>query len=66
MICDVWEQRTWFYANTYPESIQTDEAISDEVKSQCTVDENHWFYNSEMKYCDLFRPNLLYISDLSK
>ncbi len=59
-ICDVWEQRTSFYAYTYPESIQADETISDEVKSQWPIDENHTFYDSQMKYCDLFRANQLY------
>ena len=66
MICDVWEQRTLFYANTYPKSIQADETINDEVKLQWQVDENHGFYDSQMKYCDLFRSNLLFISDLLK
>ena len=37
------------------ESIQADETINDEVKSQWQVDENHGFYDSQMKYCDLFR-----------
>ena len=60
MICDVWEKRTQFYANTYPESIQADETINDEVKSQWQVDKNHEFYNSQMKYCDLFKSNHLY------
>jgi len=59
-ICDVWEQRALFYANTYPESIQADETISDEVKAQWPVDENHWFYDSQMEYCDLFRANQIY------
>ena len=65
MVCDVWEKRTLFYADTYPESIQADETINDEVKSQWPVDENHWFYNSQMKYCNLFKSNLLYNSNLS-
>ena len=60
MICDVWEKRTLFYANTFPESIQADATISDEVKAQWPVDENHWFYDSEMKYCDLFKTNQFY------
>ncbi|MBO6232151.1 MAG: hypothetical protein J6O50_16445 [Ruminiclostridium sp.] len=59
-VCDIWEQRTLFYAQTYPESIQADETINDDVKSQWTVDENHGFYNSQMKYCDLFRADQLY------
>jgi hypothetical protein len=65
-ICDVWEKRVLFYANTYPESIQADKTINDEVKAQWPVDENHWFYNSEMKYCDMFRANQLYKSNKSK
>ncbi|MCR5098521.1 MAG: hypothetical protein K6B14_06200, partial [Lachnospiraceae bacterium] len=60
LICDVWEQRAMFYAYTYPESIQADETINDEVKSQWPVDEDHTFYDSQMKYCDLFRANQLY------
>ena len=59
-ICDMWEQRTLFYAQTYPESIQADETINDTVKSPWPVDKNHEFYNSEMKYCDLFKTNQIY------
>lgn len=59
-ICDVWEQRSLFYAHTYPRLIQSDEAINDEVKSQWPEDENNDFYNSQMHYCDLFRENQLY------
>lgn len=59
-ICDVWEQRTLFYCYTYPESIQKDETINDDVKSQWPVDKNHTFYDWQMKYCDLFRKNKLY------
>ena len=59
-ICDVWEQRAFFYAHTYPESIQADESISDEVKSQWPVDKNNWFYDSQMEYCDLFKTDQLY------
>ncbi len=59
-ICDVWEQRASFYAYTYPESIQADETINDEVKLQWPIDENHYFYDSQMEYCDLFRANQLY------
>lgn len=60
MVCDVWEKRTLFYSNTYPESIQADETINEEVKSQWPVDKNHVFYDSQMKYCDMFRSNQLY------
>ncbi len=59
-ICDIWEKRARFYANTYPESIQADETINDEVKAQWPVDENNVFYDSQMEYCDLFRADLLY------
>ncbi|MCR5249904.1 MAG: hypothetical protein K6E50_04795 [Lachnospiraceae bacterium] len=60
LLSDVWEQRAFFYAYTYPESIQADETINEEVKSQWPVDENHRFYDSQMEYCDLFRANRLY------
>ena len=66
MICDIWEKRTRFYSDIYPKSIQADETINDEVKSQWPVDEIHSFYDSEMKYCDLFRSNQLYNTNLSK
>lgn len=59
-ICDIWELRVHFYAYTYPELIQADETINDEVKSQWPVDENNWFYDSQMRFCDLFRANQLY------
>ncbi|SDI64430.1 hypothetical protein SAMN05421493_12123 [Pseudobutyrivibrio sp. 49] len=59
-INEVWEQRAFFYAYTYPESIQEDETINDEVKAQWPIDENHSFYDSQIKYCDLFSANQLY------
>lgn len=59
-ICDVWEKRALFYADAYPESIQADDTINDEVKARWPVDKNHVFYNSQMEYCDLFRLNQLY------
>ncbi len=59
-ICDVWEQRSFFYAYTYPESIQSDETINNDVKLQWPIDENHKFYDSQIKYCDMFRENQLY------
>ena len=58
-------KRVLFYEYSYPESIQADETINDEVKSQWSVDENNWFYDSEMKYCDLFRANQLYSAEVS-
>ena len=65
-ICEVWEGRARFYAYTYPETIQADASINDEVKAQWPVDENHQFYDSQMKYCDLFNSNQLYNTDSSK
>ena len=59
-ICHVWEKRSYFYAHTYPESIQADENINDDVKAQWPVDTSDKFYNSQMKYCELFRSNKLY------
>ncbi len=59
-ICDVWEQRALFYAETYPELIQADETINDEVKAQWPIDEKHEFYDWQMEYCNLFRVNQLY------
>ena len=59
-INEVWEQRAFFYAYTYPKLIQEDETINDEVKSQWPIDENHSFYDSQIKYCDLFSNNQLY------
>ena len=59
-ICDVWEKRSYFYAHTYPESIQADENINADVKAQWPVDTTNRFYNSQMKYCELFKNNRIY------
>ena len=59
-ICHVWEKRSYFYAHTYPESIQADENINADVKTQWPVDTSNRFYNSQMKYCELFKSNILY------
>ena len=48
------------YAHTYPESIQADENINADVKAQWPVDTSNRFYNSQMKYCELFKSNKLY------
>lgn len=57
-ICDVWEKRALFYSKTYPELIQVDDTLSDEVKAQWPVDEDDSYYNWQMEYCDIFKANL--------
>ncbi len=60
-ICEVWEQRTLFYAHTYPKIVQADDSINDDIKAMWPEDENNGFYNWQMKYCELFKNNHLYM-----
>ena len=61
MICDVWEERTLFYAHTVPQLVQADDSLNEETKSNWVEDKNHAFYNRQMEYCKLFQNNALYM-----
>ncbi|MCI8363670.1 MAG: hypothetical protein HFG34_01785 [Eubacterium sp.] len=61
MICDVWEERTLFYAHTVPQLVQADESLNEETKSNWMEDKNYEFYNWQMEYCKLFQENALYM-----
>lgn len=41
-------------------SIQADENINADVKAQWPVDTSNRFYDSQMKYCELFKKHRLY------
>jgi len=57
---DIWEQRSYFYAYTYPEIISQDETINDEIKSQFTGGNAEAFYRQQLHYNELFLNNDLY------
>lgn len=60
-ICDVWEKRVLFYGHTIPKLVQADDTLNEDVKATWAEDENNAFYNHQMKYCELFQNNKLYI-----
>ncbi len=60
-ICDVWEQRVLFYGHTVPKLVQADDTLNEDTKASWTEDENNSFYNHQMKYCELFQNNKLYM-----
>jgi len=41
--------------------VQADDSISDDIKAMWPEDENNGFYNWQMKYCELFKTNQLYV-----
>lgn len=57
---DIWEQRAYFYAYTYPEIIDKDTALDDTIKSKFTDGNHDAFYNQQLEYCELFSNNELY------
>lgn len=57
---DVWELRAYFYAYTYPEIINRNTALDDNIKSEFTDGNHDAFYNQQIKYCELFSNDELY------
>lgn len=60
-ICDVWEQRVLFYGHTVPKLVQADDTLNEDTKASWVEDENNTFYSRQMKYCELFQNNKLYM-----
>lgn len=60
-ICDVWEKRALFYGHTVPRLVQADDTLNEDTKAKWAEDENNAFYNSQMKYCELFQNHKLYL-----
>lgn len=60
-ICDVWEKRVLFYGHTVPKLVQADNTLNEDIKATWAEDENNAFYNRQMKYCELFQNNKLYM-----
>lgn len=56
----VWEQRAYFYAYTYPNIIEQDDTLRDELKAEFTNGNHDAFYEQQIKYCGLFSNNQLY------
>lgn len=57
---NVWKQRAYFYAYTYPEIVRRDATLDDDVKAEFTQGNHDAFYNQQLKYCELFSNNMLY------
>lgn len=60
-ICDVWKQRVLFYGHTVPKLVQADDTLNEDTKASWAEDENNTLYNRQMKYCELFQNNKLYM-----
>lgn len=60
-LCDVWEERVLFYAHTVPQLVQKNETLNEETKAKWPEDVEGSFYNWQMKYCNLFEGNNLYM-----
>ena len=60
-LCDVWEERVLFYAHTVPRLVQEKETLNEETKAKWPEDVEGSFYNWQMKYCNLFEGNNLYM-----
>lgn len=61
MSYDVWEERVNFYAHVVPKLVQQNDDLSEETKAKWPEDVNNSFYDSQMKYGELFKENKLYI-----
>lgn len=57
---EIWEQRAYFYAYTYPAIIEKNEELSMEVKQQFTGGNHDAFYEEQLQYCDIFSRQQLY------
>ena len=60
-LCNVWEERVLFYAHTVPQLVRENEALNEETKAKWPEDVEGSFYNWQMKYCNLFEGNNLYM-----
>ena len=60
-LCNVWEERVLFYAHTVPRLVQENETLNEETKAKWPEDVEGSFYNWQMKYCNLFEGNNLYM-----
>lgn len=56
----VWEQRSYFYAYTYPDIVGQNKTLDENIKSEFTKDDHDAFYQQQLEYCDLFLKNELY------
>jgi len=58
----IWEQRAYFYAYTFPEIIEQDQSLDDEVKAEFTEGDHDAYYEQQLNYNTLFSNNALYKS----
>ena len=58
---NVWEQRAYFYAYTFPEIVGRDNTLNNEVKAEFTEGDHGAYYKQQLKYCELFSNNELYM-----
>ena len=57
---EVWEKRAYFYAYIQPEIVAQDENLNEEIKVQFTEGNHDAFYESQLKYCEMFEKNILF------
>lgn len=57
---NIMEKRVLFYGHTVPRLVQADDTLNEDTKAKWAEDENNVFYNSQMKYCELFQNHKLY------
>lgn len=56
----VWDDRAYFYAYTYPDIIENTDGLDAEIKSQFVGGNPDAFYKQQLEYCDLFSKDELY------
>jgi len=56
----VWEQRTYFYAYTFPDIVRQNKTLDEDIKSQFTEGDHEAFYQQQLEFCNLFSKNELY------
>lgn len=57
---DVWEKRAYFYAYIFPELIEQDKNLDDNIKSRFTKENHDAYYDQKLKYNELFANDELY------
>lgn len=59
-LINTWEKRAYFYSYTYPDIINMDDNLNENIKKQFTSGNHDAFYKQQLEYCDLFKDNTLF------
>lgn len=57
---DVWKQRSYFYAYTFPEIVRQDNTLNEDIKAEFAEGDHDAFYNQQLIYLEYFSENKLY------